>query len=115
MIGVHFNEINSFLLKIYFKECQLNYASFYQLKIPNTKFINCNLEAVDFTETIANGIVFNNCELKGAIFKDTNLEKSDFRTAFNFEINPENNRLKNTTFSRNTIDGVLSQYQIIIE
>ena len=73
------------------------------------------MEEIDFTATIANNAVFDNCELKGAIFEATNLEKSDFRTALHFEINPENNRLKGTRFSRNTIEGAVSQYQIIIE
>ena len=53
MIGVKFHEANQFLLQFSFKECQLNFSSFYKLKIPNTSFISCNLEHVDFTETQA--------------------------------------------------------------
>ena len=115
MIGVKFNELNQFLLQMSFTDCQLNFSSFYLLKISNTKFKSCNLEAVDFTETILSNAVFDQCDLKEAIFDQTNVEKSDFRTAFNFNINPENNRLKNAKFSRNTIDGLLSNYKIIIE
>tara|TARA_B110000902_G_C13727329_1_gene367569 strand:- start:154 stop:501 length:348 start_codon:yes stop_codon:yes gene_type:complete len=114
MIGIKFNEVNPFLLQFSFQKCQLNFSSFYQLKIQNTKFSGCNLEEVDFTETIATACVFDDSNLKGAIFEDTNLGKSDFRTAINFNINPENNRLKGAKFSRNTIEGILSQYQIII-
>tara|TARA_B100000809_G_C14966638_1_gene469356 strand:+ start:178 stop:522 length:345 start_codon:yes stop_codon:yes gene_type:complete len=114
-LGVKFNECETFLLQFSFKDCQLNFSSFYQLKITNTNFINCNLEAVDFTETTAINCVFENADLKGAIFEKANLEKSDFRTAFNFNINPAINSLKKSKFSRNTIDGLLSNHKIIIE
>ena len=43
------------------------------------------------------------------------LDKSDFRTAFNFNINPGINSLRNAKFSRNTLDGLLSNTKIIIE
>jgi uncharacterized protein YjbI with pentapeptide repeats len=98
-----------------FKDCQLNFSSFYQLKIPKTTFTNCNLQEVDFTETIATSCLFDNTDLKGAIFEDTNLENSDFRTAFNFNINPEKNHLKQAKFSRENLYGLLSDYKIIIE
>lgn len=115
MIGVKFNECDPFLLQFSFKDCQLNFSSFYQLKIPNTKFVNCNLEEVDFTETILKSSIFDNCDLKRTIFEKTNLEKSDFRTAINFDLNPSENRLKEARFSRNTIEGLLTVYKIIVD
>jgi uncharacterized protein YjbI with pentapeptide repeats len=115
MVGVKFHEVSPFLLQFSFEKCQLNFASFYKLQISNTKFISCNLEAVDFTDTVAKMIVFNRCDLKDAIFEGTNLEKADFREAVNFQINPLKNKLRNASFSRNTVDGILSQFQIIIE
>ncbi len=115
MIGVKFNEVNSFLLKISFKDCQLSFSSSYKLKTPFTRFKNCNLVEVDFTETIANNCIFDKIDLKRAIFESTNLYKSDFRTAFNFDLNPQNNYLKNAMFSRNSIDGLLLNHKIIIE
>ena len=115
LMGVKFNECDPFLLQFRFKDCQLNFSSFYQLKIPNTQFINCNLQEVDFTESIVNNSVFNNCDLKLAIFERTNLEKSDFRTAINFRIHPIENKLKGAKFSRTSIDGLLLDHKIIIE
>jgi uncharacterized protein YjbI with pentapeptide repeats len=115
MIGVKFNECDSFLLQFYFKECQLNFSSFYQLKVSNTQFVDCNLQEVDFTETVLINSVLDNCDLGSAIFENTNLEKSDFKTAFNFNINPEKNRLKGAKFSKENLYGLLSDYKIIIE
>jgi uncharacterized protein YjbI with pentapeptide repeats len=115
MVGVKFNECDPFLLQFSFTECQLNYASFYQLKIPNTKFVNCNLQEVDLTEVILSNSIFDNCDFSGAIFGQTNLEKSDFKTAFNFNINPEENSLKGAKFSKENILGLLSEYKIVVE
>jgi uncharacterized protein YjbI with pentapeptide repeats len=115
IIGVNFHECDSFLLQFRFKECQLNFSSFYQLKIPKTKFEHCNLEEVDFTATNISSSLFDNCDLKGAVFEETNIEKSDFRTAFNFNVAPEQNRIKGAKFSRSNIDGLLLQYQIVID
>jgi uncharacterized protein YjbI with pentapeptide repeats len=105
MIGLKFNEVHPFLLQMSFEKCQLNFSSFYQLKIQNTKFISCNLEEVDFTETLATDCIFEN----------SNLQKSDFRMALNFNINPEINRLKGAKFSSQNLFGLLSAYKIIIE
>lgn len=115
MIGVKFNECDAFLLQFVFKECHLNFSSFYQLKIPKTVFNSCNLEEVDFTESNLQNADFDNSNLKGAIFEETNLEKSDFRTAINFDINPEKNYLKGAKFSKQNIVGLLSNHKIIIE
>lgn len=114
MIGVKFNECDSFLLQFSFTECQLNYSSFYQLKTPKTRFKKCNLQEADFTESIFTESIFDNCDLKLAIFDRTNIEKSDFSTAFNFNINPEENSLKGAKFSKDNVVGLLSVYKVIV-
>jgi hypothetical protein len=53
--------------------------------------------------------------LTNALFENTNLEKVDFRTSYNFTIDPENNRIKKAMFSLNTIPGLLVKYGIVIE
>ncbi len=115
LIGLKFHECDPFLLQFSFNKCQLNFSSFFQLKIPSTQFINCNLQEVDFTETILTKSVFDHCDLRGAIFDASNLEKSDFRTAFNYSINPENNKLKGGMYRKENIAGLLNKYKIIIE
>ncbi|NVK52651.1 MAG: pentapeptide repeat-containing protein [Flavobacteriaceae bacterium] len=115
MIGIKFFECDSFLLQFKFTNCQLDFSSFYQLKIPNTHFTNCNLEEVDFTETQLQQAVFDSCNLNKAIFDNTTIERADLRTATNIQINPENNKLKGAKFSKNNIVGLLYKYQISIE
>lgn len=115
MIGFPFNECNSFLLELDFKDCNLSLASFYQLNIKNTSFNSCNLESVDFTETNATAASFMNSNLEKAIFENSNLEKADFTTAKDYTISPEKNKLKAAKFSKNGLIGLLSMYGIKVE
>jgi len=104
-----------YLLSFYFENCQLNLSSFYQLKIKNTKFKNCILQEVDFTESNLTGSGFESCDFSGAMFANTILEKADFRTSINYSINPELNRIQKAKFSLQGITGLLDKYDITIE
>ncbi len=73
------------------------------------------MQEVDFTESDLSGSSLDNCDLSGALFENTNLEKTDFRSAFNYTINPETNRLKKARFSLQGIAGLLEKYGIVIE
>jgi len=115
LVGMQFDQCNPFLLGFRFVDCQLNLASFYQLKIKGTFFKNCILNEVDFTESNLSGSVFDNCDFTGAVFGNTNLEKADFRTSVNFSIDTETNRIKKAKFSLQGIVGLLAKYDIKIE
>jgi uncharacterized protein YjbI with pentapeptide repeats len=98
-----------------FENCLLKLAVFNKLKLKKTRFKNCNLQETDFTETDLNGSVFDNCDFQRAIFHKTNLEKADFRSSFNYSIDPELNRIRKARFSRVGIAGLLDKYGIDIE
>lgn len=115
LLGLHFNTCNDFLFSVNFKDCLLNLSSFYKLRLKKNKFINCTLHEVDFVESDLSNAVFDNCDLRGAIFDKSILEKADFRTAYNYSINPENNRLKKARFSLSGVAGLLDKYEILIE
>jgi uncharacterized protein YjbI with pentapeptide repeats len=70
---------------------------------------------VDFSYADLSASNFDFCDLQGAIFDSTNLDRSDFRTAYNFTIDPENNRVKKARFSLNSVIGLLDKYDLIIE
>jgi fluoroquinolone resistance protein len=53
--------------------------------------------------------------LDRAIFDNTILEKADFRTSFNYSINPERNKMKKSKFSTAGIAGLLDKYDIEVE
>ncbi|MCZ4225284.1 hypothetical protein [Pedobacter rhodius] len=58
--------------------------------------------------------VFDNCDLLSATFDGTILEKTDFRTAYNYSIDPDNNRIKKARFSKAGLAGLLHKYDIQI-
>ena len=53
--------------------------------------------------------------MNGAIFDNTILEKSDFRTSYNYAMNPEINSIKKAKFSLQGIPGLLGKYNIEVE
>ena len=115
LLGVQFHQCNKFLLRLNFENCMLKLSVFYKLKLKNTVFKNCNLQEADFSEADLTGAVFDNCDLLLATFMHTNLEKADFRSASNYSINPEINRIRNARFSIPGVTGLLTTYDIEIE
>jgi fluoroquinolone resistance protein len=59
--------------------------------------------------------MLDNCALKGVSFDHTNIEKVDFRTSYNYSIDPEINRIKKTKFLIMGISGLLNKCDIDIE
>ena len=84
-------------------------------KFKNAVFAHCLLHETDFTESDFTGTVFNDCDFSLAVFNHANLEKTDFRTSYNYSINPENNRIKKAKFSLPAVTGLLDTYDIEIE
>ena len=115
MLGIRFDVCNEFGLSFNFDSCILNNSSFYKLKIKKTLFESCLLKEVDFSECDLQSSVFSDCDLTLAIFDHSNLEKTDFRSSFNFSIDPEQNRIKKAIFSTFGLNGLLNKYDIIID
>jgi len=115
MLGFRFDTCNEFGLSMSFQACQLNHSSFYKTIIKKTSFKDSQLEEVDFVQCNLSGSVFDNCNLMLSVFDETNLEKVDFRTSFNYSLDPENNKIKGAKFSASGIQGLLHKYNIDIE
>lgn len=115
MMGLRFEDCNQFLFTTSFTGCLLNLSTFYKMKLKNTSFINCSLQEVDFTETDLSSADFDSCNLLHAVFDNSILEKADFRTALNFSIDPERNKIKKSKFSATALSGLLHKYDLVIE
>lgn len=115
MLGLRFDTCNEFRLSFSFDGCQLNHSSFYKTKVKKTVFKNSQLQETDFSEADLTSSVFDNCNLIQAVFDHTILEKADFRTSYNYSIDPEINRIKNAKFSIFGVSGLLDKYDIEIE
>ncbi len=106
MLGIRFDLCDGFGLAIEFTNCQLDHSSFYQVKLINSIFLDCKLTEVDLTEANLSKVNVDNCDFSGAIFERTNLEKANFSTAFNYSIDPENNKMKGASFSMLAVTGL---------
>jgi len=115
LMGLHFEKCSEFAFAIKVTHCQLNHSSFYKLKLSKTVFTTSNLEEVDFSECDLSHVIFNDCDMLNAVFEHSILEKSDFKSAYNFTIDPENNRMKGAKFSLKTVKGLLNKYNISID
>ncbi|MBK0381666.1 pentapeptide repeat-containing protein [Pedobacter sp. SD-b] len=115
LLGLHFDHCNPFLLEVGFENCNLNLCSFYQLKLKSTIFINCTLHEADFSNADLTSAKFDECDLLYTKFDQTTLEKADFSTAFNYQINPEGNRIKKAKFSLHGLPGLLANYDILVD
>jgi len=115
LLGVQFDECNTFLLSFQFENCLLKLTVFNKLKLKKMHFKNCNLQEADFTEVDLTSSNFENCDLKRAIFHKTVLEKVNFSTAYNYSIDPEQNRIKKARFSSIGLAGLLDKYGIVID
>ncbi len=97
-----------------FKNCVLNFSCFYKRSLKKVKFVSSSLHETDFTEADMTGALFDNCDLKMAVFANTILEKADLRTAYNYSIDPDSNRIRKAKFSMDGIAGLLHKYDIEI-
>lgn len=110
LLGLLFYTCQSLGFSVAFKYCQMQHASFYNMKLKKTPFLSCSLQEVDFTNADLSQAIFDDCDLTMAMFDATTLDKADLSTAYNFTIDPEQNSIKNAKFSRNGLEGLLLKY-----
>lgn len=115
MLGLQFDSINPFLFQISCDECQLSFCSFYNLNLRSSRFTSCNFSEVDFSNSILNDCTFEYCDFKLSNFEQTNLEKLDLSNCINYQIDPNNNRIRGASFSRDGVEGLLIKYGIKIK
>lgn len=115
LLGSRFDQCNNFLMTVNFDNCLLKLAIFHKLRLKKTRFENCDLQEVDFSETDLAESVFDNCNLQNAIFRKSHLEKVNFRSSYNYQIDPEENFIEKAKFSFSWIGGLLGKYNIEIQ
>ena len=115
LTGLHFEDCSEFLFSPTFDHCVLQFSSFAERKLKKITFRHCNLQEVDFTGADLTGALFDHCDLTRAHFEHSVLEKADFRTAFNYSIDPELNKLKKARFSTSGLSGLLDKYDLDID
>ena len=103
------------LLSFSFENCQISYCYFKALKIPSTRILNSEIKDCDFIDTDLSAAIFKGSNLVGSTFVNCNLSKTDFREAYGYQFNPNNNRLKKAKFSNPEVLALLNSFGIVVE
>ena len=112
---VNFAMCDRFIFAITFKECTLDFSKFYALKIKSTTFYDCRLVAVDFMATDLTDVIFDNCDLYKCQFDKSIANKTNFKTSYNYTIDPNKTKLKKAIFSKSEVKGLLYKHDLIIK
>lgn len=115
LLGLDFTRCSKFAFSFSFTDSHLDYSNFFGVKLRKTVFKNCTLKEVEFSEADLAASEFLNCDLTSSRFSNTNLEKVDFRTAINFAIDPDGNKLNKAKFSALNLSGLLYKYNLDID
>ena len=115
MEEVNFAMCDKLIFEVHFKECVLDFSKFYTLKIKGTTFLDCRIVAVDFMSTDLTEVVFDNCDLYRSEFAKANANKVNFKTSYNYTIDPTKTKLKKAVFSLNEVKGLLFKHELDIK
>lgn len=111
---VNFAMCDKLIFEIHFNNCTLDFSKFYTLKIKGTTFTNCSLVAVDFMATDLTSVIFDNCDLYRSEFNKAIANKADFKTSYNYTIDPSKTKLKKAIFALKEVKGLLFKHDVIV-
>jgi uncharacterized protein YjbI with pentapeptide repeats len=112
---VNFAMCDKLIFEIAFTDCILDFSKFYTLKIKGTSFTNCSLIAVDFMSTDLTEVIFENCDLYRSEFAKAIANKANFKTSYNYTIDPKVTKLKKAVFAFEGLKGLLYKHDIIVQ
>ena len=115
LTGVRFEDCNTFGLSFNMLDCNATHTSFFRLKLKKSVFTNIQFFESDFSESDFTESVFDMCDFSGAVFYQTRLEKSDFRTSRDFIIDPTKNNVKKARFSLLGLKGLVHAFHIMVD
>jgi fluoroquinolone resistance protein len=115
LLGLSFDQANSFLFSIEPVGCNMASCSFQGMRLEKLRFQTCSLQGADFTGADLRASVFTECDLLNATFDNTDLQGADLRGATTYIIDPGSNRLKGARFTLSEVGGLLARYGVILE
>ena len=98
-----------------FVDCKIDNSIFYRMDLRSINIIKCSAQNVDFVEADLTKALFTNTDLSGSKFSRTNLSYADLSESLNYNIDPNNNKLKKTIFSLPDAISLLSSFDIVIK
>lgn len=110
---VNFAMCDKLIFEVAFNNCVLDFSKFYTLKLKGTSFVKCSLIAVDFMSADLTEAVFDSCDLYRSEFDKAIAIKTNFKTSYNYTINPERTKIKKAIFSLEGAKGLLAKHQLL--
>jgi fluoroquinolone resistance protein len=100
-----------------FRGCNLSMAAVSATVFRDVRFADCKMLGMRFDQASAFGFscLFEGCTLDHSSFYQMKIKKADLRTAFNYSIDPERNRMKKAKLALAGVRGLLGKYDIVIE
>jgi uncharacterized protein YjbI with pentapeptide repeats len=115
MEDVNFAMCDKLIFEIHFNDCVLDFSKFYTLKMKGTSFIDCSIIAVDFMGTDLTEVIFDNCDLYRSEFAKAIANKTNFKTSYNYTIDPTKTKIKKAVFSLDGLKGLLAKHDLVIQ
>ena len=112
LMGSDFSHLNPFSSGITFRKSQLDFASFEKAKLRRARFDECRLYESNFTLADVSQAHFKACNLERALFHNTNLSGANLTSAYNFSIDPSQNKLKGACFSEAGLHGLVECFGV---
>ena len=112
---VNFAMSDKLIFEMHFNNCILDFTKFYTLKIRTNSFTNCSMIAIDFMATDLTGVIFDNCDLYRSEFEKAIANKANFKTSYNYTIDPTKTKLKKAIFSLEGAKGLLFKHELVIK
>ena len=70
--------------------------------------------ALDFMSADLTEVIFDNCDLYRSEFAKANANKANFKTSYNYTIDPTKTKIKKALFSLSEVKGLLYKHDIIV-
>ena len=106
---LRWNTLTTLFLSIELKHCQATFGDWSDMDLNRTGFQESNLTGCDFSGADARHVDWSGSKLTEVIFHGTDLREGDFRTALDWTIDPSENKVRDTRFSRHGLQGLVSR------
>ena len=98
-----------------FKRCKLDNSSFFRMELNSLNMTECSARETDFIEANLTKMVFEYTDLYHSRFNRANLSFANFSNAINYNIDPNQCKLKKTLFTMPEAMSLLSVFDVIIK
>lgn len=114
LMGLDWTRVRGVAFVVSFTECNLSHCTFADRNMRETVFRECRAHDAVFAGVDLTRAVFTGTDLRGARFMDTILVEADLSEAVNYEISPQQNRLRKTKFSQEAALALVADLGVVV-